>query len=206
MCLQHLWCLFNVPQQSDHLFVCSAPLLPLSISFFMFTKDFKRQGKTLCMVMVSFPPCYGCSLQKFNLFHKYNKQLCFFFLFLFQHDTNIYVLICHSLCYLICLEQKRWIAWSPPACSLYTACTWQQKETLNLKDPLGWNTAHASSEAKTILPPRSASAMHLCVWLHFPLWKYLHCCPILLTSNTKEKLFQLQRWFGGSTRSIVLEL
>lgn len=54
-----------------------------------------------------------------------------------------------------------------------------------------WNTAHASSKAKTILPPRLASAMHLCVWLHFPLWKYLHCCPILLTSNTKEKLFQL---------------
>lgn len=35
-----------------------------------------------------------------------------------------------------------------------------------------------------------------CVWLHFLLWKYLHCCPILLSFNTKEKLLQLWRWFG----------
>lgn len=131
----------------------------------------------------------------------------------------------HCLCFVLLEimplpENKTSFIWSIKRLYSSTSRRFKSLNNINIsclrctRLPTDWNNeskgsarlkhiAHASPGAKTMLPPRSASAVHLCVWLHFLLWKYLHCCPILLSFNTKEKLFQLWRWFCGPVSSVA---
>lgn len=61
---------------------------------------------------------------------------------------------------------------------------------------LSWSQNHAAATLSLCSAPVCLAS--------FLLWKYLHCCPILLSFNTKEKLFQLWRWCGGPARALCV--